>query len=286
MKPAPFKYIRAASIDQAIASLAEFGDEAKILAGGQSLVPMMNLRLARPEVLIDINRIDELGAITTDDGLRVGAVVRQADVEASEAAAGVAPLVVEALGHVAHPQLRNRGTVVGSMAHHDPLAELPTVAAALDAQLVLASSRGYRSVEATQFFTGFFSTLTEPDEVVTEVHFPALATGTTTGFSEFARRRGDYAVVAAAVTLRRDETGTITHTTIALAGASDRPVRCRDTEASLIGQTATPELWREAGAHAAQASGVDPPSNREGSSDFRRSLIAGVVRDALARATG
>lgn len=284
MKPAPFKYICSTSTDAAIASLAEYGDEAKILAGGQSLVPMMNLRLARPEVLIDINRIDELGVLATHDGLRVGAAVRQADVELSADAARVAPLVVEALGHVAHPQLRNRGTVVGSIAHHDPLAELPMVAAALDAQVVLASSRGSRTVEATQFFTGFLSTVAEADEVVTEVYFPALASGITTGFSEFARRRGDYAVVAAAVTLRFDDTGTISDTTIALAGAADRPVRCRDTEATLLGQVATAEVWREAGAHAAQASGVEPPSDHEGSSDFRRSLIAGVVRDALARA--
>ena len=264
--------------------LAEHGDEAKVLAGGQSLVPMMNLRLARPEVLIDINRIAELDFTETGDGLRIAAVVRQADVEASADAARVAPLVVEALGHVAHPQLRNRGTVIGSIAHHDPLAELPMVAVALDADIVLASIRGSRAVPADGFFTGFFSTQAEPDEVITEVHFPAMPPGTRTGFSEFARRRGDYAVVAAAVRLRVGDDGTIAGATVALAGAADRPIRCRATEAMLVGQSATPDVWREAGAHAAHSDDVDPPANREGSAEFRRSLIAGVVRDALARA--
>ena len=284
MKPAPFEYLRPASIEEALAALAEHGDDAKVLAGGQSLVPMMNLRLARPEVLIDINRIDALNVTGTDDGLRIGAVVRQADVEASAPAAGVAPLVVEALGHVAHPQLRNRGTVVGSIAHHDPLAELPMVARTLDAEIVLASTRGSRTVGADGFFTGFFSTLAEPDELVTEVRFPASPPGTSTGFSEFARRRGDYAIVAAAVTLRVGDDDTISGSTIALAGAAGLPVRCHGTEAMLLGQPATPETWREAGAHAAQDDGVDPPADREGSAAFRRSLIAGVVRDAFARA--
>ena len=204
MKPAPFLYSRASTVGEALAVLTEHGDEAKVLAGGQSLIPMLNFRLARPGVLVDITRIPELGRMERHNGtLVVGAAVPQAEAERSALAAEACPMLAQALHHVGHPQIRARGTVGGSLAHADASAELAAVALALDATLVVRGQEGERTVPADSFFIGPWMTAIKDDELLTEVHLPVLPDHRT-AFVELARRRGDFAVVGLAVAVRMD----------------------------------------------------------------------------------
>jgi aerobic carbon-monoxide dehydrogenase medium subunit len=283
MKPPPFAYHRARSAGDALRMLEECGDEGRVLAGGQSLVPLMNFRLARPVHLVDVSPIDELGYVRRANGeLAIGACARQSAVERSRDAAEMAPLLVEALGWVGHEPIRHRGTVVGSLAHADPAAELPAVALAMDARVVVASAGGQREVEAPAFFTGPFTTALRPGEMALEVRFPLWPDGTGHAFMEFARRHGDFAIAGAGTLLALDG-GRITRVAIALCGVAPIPVRARRAEELLMGRSPDPELL-ESAAQAAVAD-LQPSGDLHGGSHYRRSVARAYVRRALSQAT-
>jgi carbon-monoxide dehydrogenase medium subunit len=282
VKPPPFEYQAVTSVEEAVASLAQHGDEAKVLAGGQSLVPLLALRLARPEYVIDINGVRELDAIDTADGVRVGALVRQRVAERDAGVARSNPLLGDALRMIGHPATRNRGTVGGSIAHADPAAELPTVLAALDGEVEVVSQRGTRTVAAAELFAGFLTTTLEPDELVRSVRFPSLAPGTGWSFQEFSRRSGDFAIAGVAAVLRVDGNGTVAGLRIAVSGMGSTPIRARDAEAALMGQAPDDAAFDAASMSAAAA--VDPPSDVHGSAAYRRHLVATLTRRALREA--
>lgn len=283
MKPAQFEYESPASIDETLDLLARHGDECKILAGGQSLVPLMNFRLARPARLIDINGVGELAGIKRQDGkLLIGAMTRHAHVERSNEVAEGWPLLHEAIGWVGHLQIRNRGTVGGSVAHADPAAELPAVFAALDAQFHVRSKRGQRTLWPEEFFVAEFTTALAPDELVTAVEVPAQDPATGTAFVEFARRHGDFALGGAAVALRLDRAGGCQSASIALLSAGPAPVRATAAEQALLG--AKPDQAAIKAAAQAAVSGLHPTSDLHGSSEYRLHLLRTMTERALTRA--
>ena len=282
MKASAFEYVRVSSVDEAVAQLAELGDEAKVLAGGQSLVPLLNLRLAYPAFLVDINPIGELDFITNGSGVRVGAVARHRDVERSELVARANPLLAAAVKLVGHAAIRNRGTIGGSVAHADPAAELPTVLVALDGEIEARSSRGTRTIAAAEFFEGFLTTTLQPDELLTEVRFPALPAGSGWSIQEFSRRSGDFGVVTVAVTLTAGTDGRIGEARVAFGGVAGTAVRAPSAEAALAGQTPSAELWKAAGQEA--AAGLDPPGDLHSTPEHRRHLAAVLTERALAEA--
>ncbi len=284
MKASAFEYVRVSSVDEAVAQLAELGDEAKVLAGGQSLVPLLNLRLANPAYLVDINPIGELNFITNGSGVRVGAVARHRDVERSELVARVNPLLVAALKRVGHAAIRNRGTIGGSVAHADPAAELPVLLVALDGEIEARSSRGARTIAAADFFDGFLTTTLQPDELLTEVTFPALPPGCGWSIQEFSRRSGDFGVVTVAVTLAAGSNGAISEARVAFGGVAGTAVRAPSAEAALAGQTPSPELWKAAGQEAAAV--LDPPGDLHSTPEHRRHLAAVLTERALVEAHG
>jgi carbon-monoxide dehydrogenase medium subunit len=271
MKPPPFEYARADSVEEAVGLLARAGGEAKVLAGGQSLVPLLNLRLARPELLVDINRVPGLDAIEGNGGLTIGALVRQADALDSAEVAARAPLITEALAHVGHPATRNRGTVGGSVAHADPAAELPAVLVALDGEIVATGPRGERTIPAGSFCSGPFTTALERDELLTAIRVPAAAGSRPSGFVEFARRRGDYALAGAAVVLAPPR--------VVLFGVGGVPVRAREAERALADGAPAAEVA------ALAAGGLVPGSDVHAPADYRRRVAAVAVRRALERAS-
>jgi aerobic carbon-monoxide dehydrogenase medium subunit len=284
VKASAFEYVRVTSVDEAVAQLAELGDEAKILAGGQSLVPLLNLRLAYPAFLVDINPIGELDFITNGSGVRVGAVARHRDVERSELVARANPLLAAAIKLVGHAAIRNRGTIGGSVAHADPAAELPTVLVALDGEIDARSARGARTIAAADFFEGFLTTTLQPDELLTEVRFPALAAGSGWSIQEFSRRSGDFGVVTVAVTLAAGTDGRISEARVAFGGVAGTAVRAPSAEAALAGQTPSAELWKAAGQEA--AAGLDPPGDLHSTPEHRRHLAAVLTERALVEAYG
>lgn len=236
MKAAAFGVVRADSVEEVLDALAEHGDEARVIAGGQSLGPLMALRLAAPEVLVDLSRVSGLEALNVaDDAVQIGAMVRQRTVEHSAPVRAAAPLVAEAVPHIGHTAIRSQGTVCGSLAHADPAAELPAVALAAGATMHLRRASGVRAVAAADFFTGYYSTAIEPDEILEAVLFPAVVSRTGTAFVEFSRRHGDFALagVAASVTLAAD--GTITAASIALSGVASTPWSATAAAALLVG---------------------------------------------------
>ena len=279
MKPASFAYHRAASVGEAHELLAREGEDAKVIAGGQSLVPLMAFRLARPSALIDINRITELRYVRRDgDALRIGALATHRDIE-TNAEPGVLEgysILPRAARFIGHYPIRTRGTFGGSIAHADPTSEWCMLALLLDAKIVIAGLQGSRTVAASDFFLGVFTTALGADEVVTEVHFPGPAPRS--AIREFARRQGDFAVVAVATALEMED-GRVRSARIALAGVSDAPVRAMEAEAILAGAAPTDEAFDEAGR--AAAAGLRPPSDIHGSSDYRKELAAALVRRAL-----
>lgn len=283
MKPAPFEYHRPGSVEEALELLTRHGWEAKLLAGGQSLIPAMNFRLAQPGVLIDLNNIPGLDGIRADGALRLGAMVRQHAAERSQEVARLAPLVAEALPHVAHPQIRNRGTIGGSLAHADPAAELPAVMVALGATFSLQSPTGTREVRAEDFYTGLFGTALEPEEMLVEIEVPATPPRTGWAFQEVSRRHGDFALAGIAVQAAVDEQGRCTAPRIVLFGVGDAPVQAREAAALLEGELPTPEAIRAA-AEAAATRDVDPPADIHASADYRRSLVEVLVRRTLPKA--
>ena len=282
MKPPPFEYRVADSVEAAVAALAEAGGEAKVLAGGQSLVPMLNFRLLRPAILIDINRIPGLAYIKEDDGaIRVGALTRHRQLETSPVIAAHLPVLTAAITHVAHLAIRNRGTIGGSLTHADPAAELPMMALLLDAAIGVASPKGRRTVAAHDFFLGALSVALEPDELVTEVVFPKLPLGTGWAFEEVSRRHGDFALAAVGVVLTVAD-GKIAQARIAIAGADERAVRAGEAEALLKGRALEPNLL-DAACEAARAC-VTPNTDLHASADYRRHLVGVLTAKALAAA--
>jgi len=284
VKPPLFEYHDPGSVDEALALLAEHGGEAKVLASGQSLVPLLNFRLARPERLVDVNGLNELAYLRTDDGvLRIGALTRHAALERSKEAAARVPLLGEAVALVGHVQIRNRGTVGGSVAHADPAAELPVAFSALDARYRVRSTRGERVVGSDEMFITHLTTSLEPDELLTEIEVPVPPARTGFAFVEFARRHGDFALGGAAVLVTLDDAGVCTRARIALLAAAPTPVRARETEEWLTGLRLDPPAMGEAAARA--VAGIHPTSDIHGGTEYRRALVEALVRRALAQAT-
>jgi len=280
VKPAPFEYFRPDTVDEALALLGEHGWDAKLLAGGQSLVPAMNFRLAAPGVLIDLNRIPGLDSIRAEGGgLRIGTMVRQHAAERSADVRRLAPLLAEALPFVAHPQIRNRGTVGGSIAHADPAAELPAVMLALGARLHLVGPNGPRTLAADEFFTGLFATALEHDEMLAEIEIPALAPRTGSAFMEVSRRHGDFGLAGLAMSVSLDDGGCCTDARIALLGVGEGPVLARGAADALRGQSPSPDAFAAA-ADAARGE-VDPPMDIHASSEYRRHLVGVLVARAF-----
>ncbi|HEU0301631.1 MAG TPA: xanthine dehydrogenase family protein subunit M [Longimicrobium sp.] len=284
MKPAPFEYHRPDSVDEALALLAEHGYDAKLLAGGQSLVPAMNFRLAQPAVLIDLNQVAELQYESDDDGvMRIGAMERQRYVEWTGIAGRLAPLLAEALPFVAHAQIRNRGTIGGSIAHADPAGEIGAVMLALEARFHLRGPGGARVVPAAEFFTGLFGTALEADEMLTEVEIPAAAPRTGWAFDEVSRRHGDYALAGLAAAVEVGADGRCTAARLAFLGVADAPMLAHEAAAALLGQAPTEDAIRAAADAAAQRD-IDPPGDIHASPTYRRHLAGVLVRRVLPRA--
>jgi CO/xanthine dehydrogenase FAD-binding subunit len=279
MKLPHVDYEAPTTVSEAVQLLAEHLDEASVLAGGQSLIPLMALRLARPAVLIDINGIAEMSGVSAADGwVAIGAMTREYVAEESRTVADAVPLLAAALPLVGHEAIRSRGTIGGSLAHADPAAELPAVARALDAEFVLRAQSGERVVPATEWFQGYLTTSRRPGELLVEVRFPAARPGTGISFTEVARRHGDFAIVGLAVSLTLSGEA-ISDARLAFAGVSDVPVRAAGAEALLAGERPSPDLFDAAARRA--AGDIDPPADLHGSSGYRKQVAAALVRRGL-----
>jgi carbon-monoxide dehydrogenase medium subunit len=280
VKPAPFEYLAPRALDEALAALARHGADAKVLAGGQSLVPMMNMRLARPAVVIDVNRVAGLDDVCVDDGaVRLGAMVRQRRLERDRGLARGAPLLAEAAPLIGHLQTRSRGTVGGSLAHADPAAELPACAIAMDATIHVTSARGARTVAAADFFQGLFTTALAPDELLVAVEAPRVrAPAPGSAFLEVARRLGDFALAGVAAVVGLDRAGTVRHVRCVVFGASDVPHRAQAAEA-LLGRVPTEATCADAGR--AAAAELTPHADVHATAEYRRRVAASLAGRAL-----
>lgn len=284
MKPAAFDYFAPKGLEEALALLERYGDEGKILAGGQSLMPLLNMRLARPKAIIDINRIPGLSYIHQEDGqLRIGALTRHRMIEKSLLIQERCPLMAEAIRWVGHVEVRNRGTIGGSLVHADPAAELPAVVTALGGDVRLTGPERERTLGPEEFFLSFLTTAVEPGEILTEVRLPVWPGGTGYSFKEFNRRHGDFAIVAVAVLLLLNNKKECERGSIVLSGVGPTPVRAKRSEGLLKGEKVTREQMEKAGELAAEES--DPPSDVHGSADFRRALVKVLTRRALEEAS-
>lgn len=283
MKPPRFEYLAPTSLEEALALLAEHGDGAKVLAGGQSLVPLLNFRLVRPAFLVDLNEIPGLAYIRQDNRhVAIGALTRQRAVETSAVIRERVPLMADAMPQIGHTQIRNRGTIGGSLAHADPAAELPAVVAALEGQLVVRSARGERVLRPEEFFVAYLTTAIEPTELVVEVRLPVAPERTGTAFLEVSRRHGDFALVGVAASVTLDESGVCTRCAIALTGVGPTPVVARDAARQLIGTKPTPEALEDVGRRA--AAGLQPDGDLHASSQYRKHVAGVLTRRALAQA--
>ena len=283
VKAPPFRYHRPDTLDEALALLAEHGDDAKVLAGGQSLVPLMAMRMGRPAVVVDIGRVPGLAAIEVgaDGSCSIGALVRHAAAERSADVASHAPLVHRAMPLIAHRAIRTRGTVVGSIAHADPAAEMPAVAVAVGATMTATSASGERSIAAADFFEGYLQTALRADEILTRVTFPAWPAGAVGSVVEVARRHGDYALVGLVTSIQLDG-GRITDAALSFFGAASRPIRVTEAERVLIGTSAPPDTVAEAARIVADA--LDPPADIHGTTAYRKHLAGVLTRRGLAEA--
>jgi carbon-monoxide dehydrogenase medium subunit len=280
MKPPAFQYVAPSTLDEALALRAEHGFDSALLAGGQSLIPLLNLRIAFPAVVIDLGRVKELTGIrSADGGLAIGAMTRQCQAECSDLVRERAPLVVQALHQIGHGAIRNRGTIGGSLAHADPAAELPAAALALAAELVVRSTRGERTIPADDFFRSYLTTALEPDELLVEVRLPAVNGGSS--FQEVARRHGDFALVGAAAVVALD-VGAIRDVRLVLMGVGPKPVRAAWAEAMLRNVQPSEAAFAEA-AQAAVA-GLEPTSDIHATADYRRRVAGVLARRALVEA--
>jgi CO/xanthine dehydrogenase FAD-binding subunit len=281
MKPAPFKYIAAHSIDQALALKAEYGDDARFLAGGQSLMPTLNFRLTQPAVLIDINPLtDCAGRATTSDGtIRIGALTRYRQLERDPATERDLPLIHEALPHIAHPQIRNRGTIGGNLAHADPASEMPAIVLTLGGKIRARSLNGERWIAAKDFFTSALTTVLESDEMLMEVELPAAPARRGSAFIEVARRRGDFALIGVACTVAVDDDGRCREARIGLCNAGETPILAETAGQSLAGgEIGTAEIDQAA---ALVQNAIDPGGNIHASKEFQRHLASVLTRRAL-----
>ncbi|WP_052889284.1 FAD binding domain-containing protein [Thermogemmatispora carboxidivorans] len=284
MKSARFRYFAPHTIAEAVQLLDEQGDEARLLAGGQSLLPLLNLRLARPSALIDLNEIQALAFIhPRNGGLVLGALTRDATLERDPLVAARQPLLVEAAHYVGHPAIRHRSTLGGSLAHADPAAELPAVMLALDAAFTLQSSTGSRTIAAAAFFKGPFQTALQHGEILTEVHLPGLPPRSGSAFLEFARREGDYALAGVAAVICLAEDGTIAQARLTLCSVAPTPLQATTAEALLRGRHPDDAAW-QAAAEAVVNELKEPPADIHGSADYRRHLAGVLTRRALALA--
>ncbi|MCD6726382.1 MAG: xanthine dehydrogenase family protein subunit M [Solirubrobacteraceae bacterium] len=284
MKPATFEYIRPETTRGALDALASHGDEARVLAGGQSLVPMMNLRLARPAVLVDITHVQELRELRVcADAVTIGAGVRQLAVERSADVAAALPILRQGLAYVGHAPIRSRGTVCGSVAHADPLAELPAVVLALDAVMVAAGPTGRREIAAADFFWSYYTTALEPDELLAEIRIPRPAERWGSAFLEVARRHGDFALAGVATLVDVDDDRRIRGVRLALSGVAEVPVRAVEAEGALSGVSLDDGQALRAAADAAIRT-IDPMSDVHATSEFRREVAGVLVRRAVALA--
>lgn len=284
MKPAPFEYYAPATLDEALGLLERFGDDASILAGGQTLVPLLNMRLACPEVLVDLNRVAELSGVELDGAeLRVGAMTRHMTLEHDPLVREKVPLMAEAAGHIAHLQIRTRGTIGGSLATAASAAEWPAVVAALEARLfVRGASGGPRTLAPEDFFAGPMMTTLAADEILVEIRVPVPDPGTGWAFVEFTRRHGDFALAGAAALVGLDARGKVASARLALCGMAEPGLRLRDVEAALVGTTAG-EADLD-GIEAQVRDGVDAPGDVQLSSDSRRQVAGAIARRCLEKA--
>jgi carbon-monoxide dehydrogenase medium subunit len=284
MKPAPFDYHAPTSLEEVLQLLTEHGDEAKLLAGGQSLIPMLAMRLARPAQLIDLNGVADLAYIAEgDDLLTIGATTRERAAERSALVASGAPVLVQALPWVGHEAIRNRGTIGGSVAHADASAELPAVMAIAEASMVAQSSGGRRAVPAASFFLGHYSTALADDECLVEIQIPATAPDAGWSVEEVARRHGDFALVGVTAMVALHDEVTIREARLCIFGVAGTPLRVPSVEAALAGASVSDETFASAAAEATVD--LEPASDVHGSADFRRRLAEVTVRKALATAT-
>lgn len=285
MKFPGFDYARPDKLEDALALLSSHRGEAKALAGGQSLMPMLAFRLAAPRLLVDLARIQGLNHVSIGaDGVRLGALVRWVDIERHPTLAAAHPLLAEAIRHVAHYQIRNRGTVGGSLAHADPAAEMPGVAVVCDADIAVAGADGRRTIAAGDFFTGALSTTLRPDELIVEIRLPAWPRGRRWAFEEFARRVGDFALAGVALFYDLNSSGCVLDPHIAAIGVGDRPLRLRAAEAAIAGRKITAGAIR-AGSAAAPKD-IDIADDIHAPADYRSALLGVLTERALARAAG
>ncbi|HXK28404.1 MAG TPA: xanthine dehydrogenase family protein subunit M [Candidatus Binatia bacterium] len=284
MKPAAFQYHRPNTVDETLSLLKECGEDGKVLAGGQSLMPLMNFRLAQPAHLIDINFIEGLDYVRREnDALKIGCLARQSRLLGDSLVRQRCPLLADALAYVGHEQTRNRGTFCGSLAHADPAAELPAVLLALDGSVTVGNSTGKREIAARDFFHSYLTTALASDDMLLEASVPEQPARAGSSFVEFARRFGDFAIVGVAVVLVPDKER-IADASIALTGVGDRPWRARDIEAMLVGQTGSTDLFGRIGAEVAAR--INPSSDIHASESYRRALASVLTRRALAEAWG
>ncbi len=282
MKPSPFDYERPVDTQAALAALAKFGDRAKVLAGGQSLLPILNLRLASPERLIDVSRLNELKYIRlAGDELRIGALTTHNTVLKSPEINTHCPIMAEAYRHVSHHSVRNRGTIGGSLCHNDPAAEMPLVVNLLDATLTARSTRGERAIAADQFFRGNFETALDPDELLTEIRVPIPTKGHGWSFQEVSQRRGDYAMVAAGAMLTI-EGGVCRHVRLGFRNVGEAIFRMKAIEAEIEGNAPSAQLFSSAASAAVGA--VEPTSDLHADATYRRDLVKVLTERVLAAA--
>ena len=284
MIPAAFDYERAESVDHAVKLLEQGGDDAKLIAGGHSLLPLMRLRLSTPSLLVDIDRLSDLAYVReAGDAVEVGALTRIGDAAADEALRELNPLLAHTAGKVGDPQVRHRGTVGGSIAHGDPASDLPTVLLALDGEVLAHGPGGDRTIPAGEFFSGLFETALAPNEVLTAIRVPKMSSGTGWSYQKFHRRAIDWAIVGVAAVVHR-QNGSVAGAAIGLTNMDSTPVRASAVESALAGADASPEALASAAAHAAE--GTNPPGDTNGSAEYRAELAKVLVRRALEEAVG
>jgi CO/xanthine dehydrogenase FAD-binding subunit len=283
MKPPNFTYWDPATVDETVRFLEQNADETKLLAGGQSLMPVISMRLARPEYLVDINGVTELDYIRVDgDRLRIGAMTRHDALVRSADVQRLCPLMAKALPYIGHAAIRYRGTIGGSLVHADPSAELPAIALALDAEITVTGPRGNRTIPAGEFFITFFTTALEPDEMLTEIAFPTQPQASGTAVLELARRHGDFAVAGVALSVTANGGGQLGSARVCAFGVDEVPRRIDQAESLLAGQRPSAELLAEAGA--ATAGSIEPESDMHASGDYRRQMAGVLTRRALTQA--
>jgi CO/xanthine dehydrogenase FAD-binding subunit len=285
MKPAPFDYYAPTTVEEALDRLTELGYSGKVLAGGQSLIPAMNFRMARPTALVDLSKVKELSYIkpTADGGLAIGTMTRVSVVEADQFVKDRYPILVKTIKHIAHRQIRNRGTFGGAIAHADPAAQLPAAALLLDANLKILSKSGERWVKATDFFIGPFMTVLEPEEMLAEVVFPPMPMNTGGSYQQVSRQKGGYAQAAVITTVTLDESNKVKEARVALFSVGETALLAKKANEVLAGQVATPELIEEVAAYIAKNE-CDPGTDIHGTEEYRRNLVHVLVRRSLTEA--